>query len=470
MERLQRFQSLGAHTAMQQVCPDTLGPAILAKVKRVEPSQNIKHMVGSSEHVNSYYAATANPVAAFPVLAGDIDCDVCVVGGGIAGCSSALHLAERGFRVVLLEDKRIGWGASGRSGAQVLPGFSSSQTKLESLVGKEMARALWDVTVEALALTRDLIRHHEIACDWVDGQMHAAIKPRHRTELIEWAEQLERDYGYRSTRFIEGTELNQLLATRRYIAGLYDTQSGHLHPLNYTLGLASAAQRRGANVFEGTRALAFTPGSQVSVQTARGAVRCRHLVLCGNAYLNGTAPELTSKIISVGTYIVATERLGAERAQQLITNNMAVTDLNWVLDYFRRSADHRLLFGGRVSYSGLDPDDSATATRARMLKVFPQLEDVRIEHAWGGYLDITLNRAPHFGRLAPNVYFLQGFSGHGIALTGIAGKLIAEAVAGTAERFDLFARIPHHDFPGGALLRRPALVLAMLYYRLRDLL
>ncbi|HJS22196.1 MAG TPA: FAD-binding oxidoreductase [Steroidobacteraceae bacterium] len=423
-----------------------------------------------AEYIKSYYATTANPAPPYPALAGDVDCDVCVIGGGIAGCSSALHLAERGFSVVLLEDKRIGWGGSGRSGAQVLPGFSAGQDKIERLVGADTARALWDMSVEALALTRDLIRRYSIACDWADGQMLAAIKPRHRTELIEWAEQLERDYAYRSVRLVEGAELHALLDTRRYIAGLYDSQCGHLHPLNYTLGLAGAASQQGARIFENTRALRFTSGNPVVVHTAQGAVRCRHLVLSGNVYLGDTAPELAAKIMNVGTYIVATEPLGEERARRLIANNMAVADLNWIIDYFRRSADHRLLFGGRVSYSGLDPLGTSSATRARMLNVFPQLADVRIDYAWGGFLDITLNRAPHFGRLAPNVYFVQGFSGHGVALTGIAGKLIAEAVAGTAERFDLFTRIPHRDFPGGALLRRPTLVLAMLYYRLRDLL
>jgi gamma-glutamylputrescine oxidase len=208
----------------------------------------------------------------------------------------------------------------------------------------------------------------------------------------------------------------------------------------------------------------------VRIRTPQGEVRARFLVLCGNVYLGATAPTLASKIMAVATYIVATEPLGSERARELIANNAAVSDMNWILDYFRRSADGRLLFGGRVNYSGFNSFDAPSATRARMLKVFPQLADVRVEYSWGGEVDITLNRAPHFGRLAPNIYFLQGFSGHGIALTGIAGKLAAEAIGGMAERFDVFARIPHANFPGGLALRRPALVLAMLYFRLKDLL
>jgi gamma-glutamylputrescine oxidase len=303
--------------------------------------------------------------------------------------------------------------------------------------------------------------------------MHVAIKPRQDRELRAWVGALRDRYGYDSLRFVERDELAGLLATERYISGTFDSASGHLHPLNYTLGLARAATAAGLRIFEGTRALSFEAASgasgQVRVRTPRGEVRCRQLALCGNAYLGSTAPELARKIMAVGTYVIATEPLGAERAAALIRNNAAVTDINWVLDYFRRSADHRLLFGGRVSYSGLDPFDTAQATRARMLAVFPQLADVRIDFAWGGYVDITMNRAPHFGRLAPSVYFLQGFSGHGIALTGIAGKLLAESIIGTASRLDVFARIPHRDFPGGAALRRPALVLAMLWYRLRDL-
>jgi gamma-glutamylputrescine oxidase len=420
-------------------------------------------------HIDSYYAATAPVTALRPALAGTVECDVCVVGGGIAGCSAALHLAERGFKVVLLEEHRIGWGASGRNGGQALPGVAS-QARLERFIGRNEARAVWDTTVEGLALMRELIARYSIDCHWVDGHMQTAVKPRHESELREELEILRGQYGYNSVRLMARDEVASVIASKRYLSALYDVNSGHLHPLLYTLGLASAAEQLGARLFEGSRALALADGTHARVRTAQGEVRARHVVLCGNVYLGSTAPALSSKIMAVATYIVATERLGAERARALIANNAAVSDSNWVLDYFRRSADHRLLFGGRVNYSGLSKFDAPSATRARMVRVFPQLADVKIEFSWGGDVDITMNRAPHFGRLAPNVYFLQGFSGHGIVLTGIAGKLVADAIAGTAERFDVFARIPHRNFPGGAALRRPALVLAMLYYRIKDML
>jgi gamma-glutamylputrescine oxidase len=423
-------------------------------------------------YVPSYYAASAHSAPGHPAMEGSVDADVCVVGGGIAGCSTALHLAERGMRVVLLEEHRIGWGASGRSGAQAIQGIASGQAKLDRLIGPAAARQVWEVSVEGLALMRALIRRFSIDCDWVDGHLSAAVKPRHVVDLQAELAELRDVYGYPSVRYMPQEELRSVLATDRYLGALYDSNSGHVHPLNYTLGLAAAAQSLGVQIYGGTRALSFAPAGkeQVRIATPNGEVRARFLVLCGNVFLGPTAPSLAAKIMAVATYIVATEPLGAARAQKLIANNAAVSDMNWVLDYFRRSADHRLLFGGRVNYSGLKSFDAPSATRARMLGVYPQLQDVRIEYAWGGDVDITLNRAPHFGRLAPNIYFLQGFSGHGIALTGIAGKLAAEAIGGTAERFDVFARIPHADFPGGMALRRPALVLAMLYFRIRDML
>jgi gamma-glutamylputrescine oxidase len=423
-------------------------------------------------YVPSYYAASAHSAPEHPSLAGSVDADVCVVGGGIAGCSTALHLAERGMRVVLLEEHRIGWGASGRSGAQAIQGIASGQAKLDRLIGPTAARQVWEVSVEGLALMRSLIRRFSIDCDWVEGHLTTAVKPRHEADLHAELAELRDIYAYPSVRYVPRDELRSILATERYLGALYDSNSGHVHPLNYTLGLAAAAQSLGAQIYGGTRALSFTQSgnAQVRIGTPNGEVRARFLVLCGNVFLGPTAPSLAKKIMAVATYIVATEPLGHKRAQELITNNAAVADMNWVLDYYRRSADHRLLFGGRVNYSGVKSFDAPGATRTRMLGVYPQLKDVRIEYAWGGDVDITLNRAPHFGRLAPNIYFLQGFSGHGIALTGIAGKMVAEAIGGTAERFDVFARIPHADFPGGLALRRPALVLAMLYFRIRDML
>lgn len=429
-------------------------------------------------HARSCYADSANPAPDRPALVESVDCDVCVVGGGIAGCSTALHLAERGFRVVLLEAHHVGWGASGRSGAQAISGTATGQARLEELIGRADARHVWDVTVEGLALLRSLIARFRIGCDWRDGQMQVAMNPRQERDLRAELQLLRGRYGYESVRFVGREELRTMLASPRYTAGLCDTNGGHLHPLNYTLGLAEAAESFGARIFEDTRALSYAraplagaaASAPLRVCTPRGEVRCRQLVLAGNTYLGPLARALRPRIMAVGTQIIATERLGAGPAHALIPSDVAVSDLNWVLDYFRRSADHRLIFGGRVSYSGRDSFATAKAARARMLAVFPQLSGTGIDYAWGGQVDITRNRAPHFGRLEPDVYFLQGFSGHGIVLTGIAGKLIAEAIAGTAGRFDVFARIPHRSFPGGIALRRPALMLAMLGYRLRDLL
>lgn len=418
----------------------------------------------------SYYSHTAVPAPDRSALAGQLDADVCVVGGGIAGCSTALHLAERGYRVVLLESRRIGYGASGRSGGQAIAGYACGQHKLEQQVGFENARRMWDISVEGLRLIRSRVARHGIDCDLHWGQLQVAIKARQRADLLVERQELAERYGYEQLRFMERAAVESLLATKRYCAGLFDGGSGHLHPLNYTRGLAAAAEAAGVQIFENSAVTGLHIADPAVVKTARGSVRPRFVALCCNAYGDPLIPALRSRIMPVGTYIVATESLGRARIEELMRENISVADRNFVLDYFRRSADHRLLFGGRVSYSGADAFDTARATRNRMVKVFPQLAAARIEFAWGGYVDITMSRAPDFNRLAPNVYYLQGFSGHGIALAGIAGQLIAEAIAGQAERFDVFTRLQHRNFPGGAALRMPALVLAMLWYRLRDFL
>ncbi|MEO8019766.1 MAG: FAD-binding oxidoreductase [Pseudomonadota bacterium] len=428
--------------------------------------------MNTADAQNYYFATTAPPTPHAP-LRGETRADVGIVGGGISGLSAALHLAERGFSVALLEARHLGFGGSGRSGGQTIFGYASGQEKLEKLVGDTDARRMWDIAVEGMKLQRELIARHAIACDYVAGHMHVGVKARHDAELRAEVDSLHERYDYRSVRLVGREELRTIVPSARYTTGIYDSNSGHLQPYKYTLGLGAAAARAGVRIFESSWVtkleIAQHADADNLVHTASGTVRARHLLIAGNALLGRLVPALARKLMAVGTYIAATEVLGEERASALITNNAAVADINWVLDYFRRSADHRLLFGGRVSYSGVDPFDSARVLRARIARVFPQL-DPRIEYAWGGYVDITPNRAPHFGRLGPNVYFLQGFSGHGMVLAGIAGKLVAEAMAGSAERFDVFARIPHGDFPGGTWLRRPALVLAMLWFRLKDLL
>ncbi|HXI47840.1 MAG TPA: FAD-binding oxidoreductase [Steroidobacteraceae bacterium] len=417
----------------------------------------------------SYYAASG-PSPERDALRGDIRADVCVLGGGIAGCSAALHLAKRGYKVALLEAREVGYGASGRSGGQTIFGLAVGQQKLIAQVGRDDAHRLFALSIEALDLTQSLIRDYAIDCDYCPNHVHVAVKPRHVQELEQWSRELHEEYAYESVRMLSRDEVQSQVRSGRYLAGLLDSRSGHLQPLKYTRGLARAAEAAGAVIYENSEVLRYEEGTEVRVQTAQGSIRCAHLVLCGNAYIGAVAPALARRILGVGTYIIATEPLGEERARSLLPTNAAVADINWILDYFRRSQDHRLLFGGRVSYSSVQPPRLAESMRRRMARVFPALEQVKVAYAWGGYLDITMSRAPDFGRLAPNVFYLQGFSGHGVALAGLAGKLTAEAIAGTAERFDVFGRIPHRDFPGGPLFRRPSLVLAMLYYRLRDVL
>ncbi len=424
------------------------------------------------QHIDSYYAASAHAAPAYPPLAEDIEADVCVVGGGIAGCATALFLAERGYKVVLLEGNRIAYGASGRSGGQAIVGYACSQDKLVAQVGRADARKMFDISVEALDLIKDLVAKHRIDCDLHWGHLHAAIKPRQETELRAWQDELVDEYGYTATSWLDRAELARVLNTERYIGALRDERSGHLHPLNYTLGLAAAAAAAGVTIHEESMVVGIDHGVTARVRTAGGAsVRAKYVALCCNAFIDEKiSRHLRDRIMPVGTYIIATERLGRARLEALVRENVAVSDVNFVLDYFRCSDDDRLLFGGRVSYSGRDALNTAAATRKRMLNVFPSLADARVAYAWGGHVDITMNRAPDFGRLAPNVYYLQGFSGHGIALTGIAGQMVAETIAGQAERFDLFTQLKHHDFPGGPALRMPGLVLAMLWFRLKDLL
>jgi gamma-glutamylputrescine oxidase len=423
------------------------------------------------EHIDSYYAATANARSDYPSITGDFTADVCVIGGGYTGLSTALHLAERGLSVVVLEANRLGWGASGRNGGQICTGFSSGNEPVEAALGRADARKVFDFTEEAKTILRERIARHKIDCDLNWGYVLGAVKDRQLADLRQYQESLAREYGYAQTKVLESHDaIREYVNTQAYIGGLIDRGAGHLHPLNYCLGLGRAAAEAGAQIYEGSRAIAIEEGPKVAVRTAAGAVTADFLVLAGNAYLGDLVPQIHGKVMPVGTYVAATTPLGENRARSLIKDNVAVADCNFVLNYYRLSQDHRMLFGGRVSYSTLMPPNLPHAMRGKMLKVFPELADTTFEYTWGGFVAITMERTPHLGRIGRNVFFAQGFSGQGVAFTAVAGKIRAEAVAGQAERLDLLARLPHTTFPGGRLFRTPTLALAMLWYRMRDFL
>ena len=424
---------------------------------------------------HSYYAATAAREVSYPRLAADARCDVAVVGGGLAGLSAAIDLRRQGLDVVLLEAREVGSGASGRNGGQAIHGLACDPGTIEVQLGADDARRVWDMSVEALDLLRRRMQEHAIDCDWRDGYLGLATSARKGRALQAWADRIEAVYRYPLQR-IAPAEIGRWIASPRYHSAIHDPRSGHLHPLKYTLGLARAAAAAGVRIHEQTAVRTLVPGARPALRTATGEVRARQILLAGNVYLHGVAPVLEPRIMPVGTYIACSEVLESALAGSLIPSGAAACDTNFVLDYFRPTADRRLLYGGRVSYSTRTPGALAEGMRRRMVQTFPQLAATRVEYAWGGFVDITLNRAPDFGRLpavdgaGPNVYYLQGFSGHGLALTGLAGRLVAEAMAGDAGRFDIFARLRHRPFPGGARLRTPALVLGMAWYRLRDML
>ena len=416
----------------------------------------------------SYYAATANPHPEHPRLEGAAAADVCVIGGGFSGLSAALHLAERGYDVMLLEGERIGWGASGRNGGQVGSGLNKGVLELEPALGRETTRALWNMAEEAKAILAERIERHAIDCHYRRGNLLAATRERFLPELAAEAEHLAEYYGYDGQRMVGRDEIRAMVASNRYCGGRFDAGGGHVHPLNLALGLAAAAGGAGVRIHEHSPVHEIRWRDPAELETAAGSVRARYVLLCANAYLGRLEPRLVARMMPIGNHVLATEPLGEARAQALIRDDCCVHATKFVVDYYRLSADHRLLFGGGETYTERERPDLKRFVRHYMLKVFPQLADVRIDYAWSGQVGITMSRLPHFARLAPNGFSVQGFSGHGVALTQLAGRLLAEAVAGTAERFDLFASLKHHRFPGGTLLRKPALVAGMLYYALRD--
>lgn len=419
-------------------------------------------------HANSWYAASANLSLTFPALEGEANADVCIIGGGYTGLSTAIHLRQRGYSVTLLEANKVGWGASGRNGGHVGTGQRADQETLEELVGLDHARALWQMGLEAVETVSELIAKHSIDCELKTGDLHVASKARDASSLQAEVERLNTVYNYDKIRYVDTWELADITSGQGFHGGALDGGALHLHPLNYALGLAKAALELGANIYEASQALSYTEREKIEVRTNRGLVKADFLVLACNGYLEKFEPKAGAKIMPIDSYMVATEPLSEHMAKQLIRDDYSMSDSRFVVNYWKLSADNRLLFGGGETYGRPHPADIGKFVRKYMLKIYPELKGTQLDYCWGGRLAITMNRMPDFGRVSPKVFYAHGYSGHGIPISTLAGKLLAEVISGSAERFDVMASVPSAQFPGGSLLRWPSLVAAMLLYALRD--
>ncbi|MDP5052960.1 MAG: FAD-binding oxidoreductase [Congregibacter sp.] len=419
-------------------------------------------------HVNSWYAASANFTRSFEPLAGSKRSDVCIVGGGYTGLSAAIFLKKRGYSVTLLEAHRLGWGASGRNGGHVGTGQRADQYTLEKLVGKQQAKALWGLGLEAVTTVCELISEFNIQCELKTGNLHTALSKKAATELRKETDHLRAIYNYGDIRYVETDELAQMTSAQGFHGAVLDTAARHLHPLNYCLGLARAADELGVELHENSRVSHYEEGEHVHVHTNGGTVECEHLLLACNGYLGKLEPRVAGQIMPINNYVIATEPLSEETARRLIRDDTSMSDSRFVINYWKLSADRRLLFGGGESYTSRFPKDIPAFVRPYMLRIYPELANTPIDYGWGGTLAITLNRMPALGHVSPRILYAHGYSGHGVPTATLAGKLIAETIAGTAERFDVMAKVPTPKFPGGTLLRWPGLVAGMLFYSLRD--
>ncbi len=423
----------------------------------------------SSQHVDSYYASSCvDLVKPRPRFEGELDVDVAIVGAGFSGLHTALRLVLAGKRVALLESSRIGWAASGRNGGQAILGWSCDMPPLEAELGQERARRLWELVRWAAGEIQALPQRHGFDIDYRAGHLWTSVLQRRVSHLHEWQEQASQKWGYDGLQFVAKEQLPEWIGSERYQAGLFDPEGGHLNPLKLVCGLADTIERHGGLIFEQSRALRYQATADgYELHCEQGRVRCGALVLAANTYLDELAPAISQRILPVGTYQVATAPLSAEQAQSLLPRNACVTDNQFVLDYFRLTPDHRLLFGGGCTYLGGLPKDIAAATRPYLERVFPQLRGVPIEFAWGGHIDVSLKRTPDVGG-RDNLYWLQGFSGHGVLPTLASARAVADAILGDDADLQVFQQIAQDAFPGGRHLAAPLEAVGKAYYRLRD--
>ncbi|MCS5592144.1 MAG: FAD-binding oxidoreductase [Gammaproteobacteria bacterium] len=427
-----------------------------------------RHYAGNCEHTGSYYVASANNKSLRGQLDGDHEVDVCVVGGGYSGLSTTLHLTERGYKVSLLEGARIGWGASGRNGGQIVNGLNASLGVIEKRYGNEFALFVGKLVQEGGQIIRGNIAKYNIECNLKEGNLFAAYTQKHLREL-ETKQKLWRRHGMDDHEILSKEDMRQFVGSDVYSGGMIDKTGGHIHPLNLALGEADAIERNGGKIFEMTRMQSMEKrGQDIIVTTDNGTVRCKKLVICGNAYLGKVIPKLTSRVMPVSTQIITTKPLGESLAREILPTDICVEDVRYILDYFRLTADKRLLFGGGTVYGGSDPKDVIAKLRPNMEKVFPQLKGIEVDYAWSGNFALSFSRVPQMGRLDDDVYFAHGYSGHGVTGSHLFGRILSEAIDGNTKRFDEFAKVPWIPFPGGRSLRVPYSIAGSWWYGLRD--
>ena len=419
------------------------------------------------QHTGSYYAATANPSPERPALKGETRCDVCVIGAGFTGLSTALHLAEQGLDVTVLEGARVAWGASGRNGGQIVNGFNRDLDGIALRYGKDTAGAVGAMLTEGSQIIRERIDRYDIQCDLKNGSIFAAFTAK-QLRGLESRVQRWRDAGHDDLEMITRDRMHDYIGTDLYCGGLLDRKGGHMHPINLALGEAAALESHGGKIYEGSMVTRVDRGAKVKVHTDQGTVTANTLVACGNAYLGDLLPEIETKVLAASSQVTTTEVLGDNLARTLIPQDHCVEDTNYFLDYYRITADKRLLFGGGTVYGGKDPSDIRAELRPNILKTFPVLADTKIEYAWSGNICLTVSRVPHMGRLDSNIYFSHGYSGHGVTGSHVAGRLIAEAISQQTKRFDVFGNLTHLPFPGGRYLRIPLTIAGSWYYRLLE--
>ena len=419
-------------------------------------------------HAPSYYAATANASPDRPALQGETRADVCIIGAGFTGISAGLELAERGASVVVLEAARVGWGASGRNGGQIVNGYSRELDVIGRRYGTKAADALGKMALEGGQIIRDRTEKYAIDCALVAGNVVTAFTARQMRGL-EHAAKVWAQHGHTAMTMVDRAGLAPIVATNRYVGGLLDPLGGHIHPLNLVLGEAAAFESLGGRIHEHSRVTGVDTGPEPVVRTEQGTVRAGQILVCGNAYLGKLLHrEIGSKIMPVSSQVMVTEPLDPARIEALLPANYCIEDSNYFLDYFRRTPDHRLLYGGGTVYGGADPASIEGKIRPLMLKTFPSLVNVRTDYAWSGNFALTLPRIPHVGRISPTVLFSHGDSGHGVTTTHLLGRLLGEAASGQTTRFDTFSSLPYLPFPGGRIFRLPLTILGSWYYRALD--